>query len=332
MANIKLKNEHLNAKLIALWAVSESALGGFLHAIKMPFSGLFLGSFAIIIITYLAHINTKHHFSVIVKATILVVLIKAIASPHSPPMAYIAVIFQGLLGATIYGTLRLNRFTAIIFGSIALLESAFQKVLTLTFLFGAGIWESVQEFFDGLQNKLQMEWITDLPLIFLTMYGLLYVLIGAIAGNFAFKLPQLILENSTKLKTKFIQESSNSKKQKKKTRIWIIIVLLIFSSSVFLMSGMSDKALYIILRTFGAIILFLFIINPIFKFLMQKWVSKSKIKNQENLEHIIHLMPDIKSNITQAQQLSASEKGVFRRSKQFIINWLSLTLHNDNDG
>ena len=71
---IKFQNKPylFHIKLTAIWAVSESGLGGLLHAIKLPFSGLFLGSLAVLIITYLAYIS-QNKFNTILKATLLVV-------------------------------------------------------------------------------------------------------------------------------------------------------------------------------------------------------------------------------------------------------------------
>ena len=323
----------LNAKLTALWAVSESGLGGMLHAAKIPFSGLFLGSFAVIIITYIAQSNTNK-FSAIMKATLLVILIKAMVSPHSPPMAYVAVMFQGLLGALIYGGFGINRLTAISFGAIALFESAFQKVLTLTIVFGMGLWDSIVQFFEGIQNKLQTDWVSDLPWLFLTIYGVLYIAIGVVAGNLAVKLPSGVLENAERLNEILPQHISKNepiKHSKHKKRLWLIGGLLVFAISVFFISGMPNKALYIILRTFGAIIFFLFVFNPLFKYLMQKWVAKRKDKEQKNVDTIIELMPTIKNNVGLAQQLVASEKGIWKRTKLFLINWLSLSLYFTED-
>jgi len=322
------KPKLLNAKLIAIWGVSESGLGGLLHAAKIPFSGILLGSFAIIIITYLAKSN-EDRFRSIIKATMLVVLIKAIVSPHSPPMAYVAVLFQGLLGASLYGMFGVNKLTATSLGALALLESAFQKILTLTIIFGMNLWESIQRFFDGIQAKLQADWITELPWLFLVLYGVLYFIVGIFAGNFALRLPEKVHNNAMAIQDLDLESTSGKipMKKRKRKRFWLIASLLLFSSFVFLFSGMHKQALSIILRTLAAIIFFLFLFNPIFKFFVQKWANKEKRKKQKTLNVIMNLMPDIKNNIGLAQQLSSNESNMLRRSKSFIIHWLSLSLY-----
>jgi hypothetical protein len=65
--------------LIALWAFCESGLGGILHAIKLPFTGFFVGGFACIILMLLAE-QFKHKPYQTLKATILVMSIKFMVS------------------------------------------------------------------------------------------------------------------------------------------------------------------------------------------------------------------------------------------------------------
>lgn len=317
-----------NAKLTAIWAVCESGIGGLLHALNIPFSGLFLGSFAVLIITYLACISSNK-FNVILKATLLVVLIKVTASPHSPPMAYIAVLFQGVLGACIYAALGVNKFSSTIFGAIALLESAFQKILTLTIIFGIGLWDSIKELFNGIQDKLNMDWISDLPWVFLGLYALLYLVIGIFIGLIAIRLPNRVYENAKTINSSEIKFNDNelSKRKRKKKRIYLIGFLLLFSVLVFVFSGSLNSALYIVLRTIGAIIFFLFIFNPIFNILIQKWAKKKKESQNEPLNNIMELMPSIRRNITAANSLTLKEKNIWKRAKLFTINWLSLSLY-----
>ena len=332
MIKFQEKPHLFSIKLTAIWAVSESGLGGLLHAIKLPFSGLFLGSLAVLIITYLAFVS-PNKFTAIIKATFLVVLIKVTASPHSPPMAYVAVLFQGFMGAFIYSVFGVNRLSAIAFGGIALLESAFQKILTLTIIFGVGLWESIQEFFNSIQDKLNVDWISDLPWLFLLIYGLLYLMVGCTIGFLAIKLPHLVYENAKSIKLSEISYTKLSlpKGKRRKRKIALIIFLLLFSVLVFVFSGSVNSALYIVLRTLGAIIFFLFVFNPIFKILIQKWAKKEKKSQSEALKNVLELMPSIRNNVAIANNLSMEEKSVWQRARSFTINWLSLSLYFSDD-
>ncbi|MCX7875007.1 MAG: hypothetical protein N2321_02445, partial [Melioribacteraceae bacterium] len=43
-----------NTKLTTLWAFTESTLGGILHALRIPFTGLFVGSASVFFISLIA--------------------------------------------------------------------------------------------------------------------------------------------------------------------------------------------------------------------------------------------------------------------------------------
>ena len=152
---MSIQNNHtsLLTRLTALWALSESGLGGFMHALKIPFTGFFLGGFAIVIITLIAH-HTHHKSKSILQATLLVILVKALVSPHSPPMAYIAVAFQGLSGLALFALIPNTRLAAALFGLIALMESAVQKFLVMTLIFGKSLWEALDLFVKAILKDI----------------------------------------------------------------------------------------------------------------------------------------------------------------------------------
>ncbi|MCK5088079.1 MAG: hypothetical protein KAQ90_11190, partial [Melioribacteraceae bacterium] len=66
-------------RLTALWAFSEAALGGILHALKIPLTGLFVGGAAVIFISLIAYYSEKKH--AILRATLLVVIVKFVVAP-----------------------------------------------------------------------------------------------------------------------------------------------------------------------------------------------------------------------------------------------------------
>ncbi|MDX5320402.1 MAG: hypothetical protein LPK45_04875, partial [Bacteroidota bacterium] len=84
-------SSHANTtRLIALWGLAESGLGGYMHAMKIPFTGIFVGGSAVIILSLLASLSEKR-FQTLLRATLVVLLIKFTVSPHTSPFAYIAV-------------------------------------------------------------------------------------------------------------------------------------------------------------------------------------------------------------------------------------------------
>ena len=95
-------------RITALWAFSESAFGGILHALAIPFRGLFISSAAVLFISLIALFSKSS--KEILKATLIVILIKALVSPHSPLAAYFAVSLQGVLGYLLFSSKNFTDF------------------------------------------------------------------------------------------------------------------------------------------------------------------------------------------------------------------------------
>lgn len=332
--NFRSNPLHLIPKTTAVWAFSESGLGGIFHALKVPFSGIALGSISVILVTFLAF-NSERKWKTIIHAMLLVLMLKAMISPHSPVMAYVAVSFQGLLGALIYQVFGVNKWSAMVFGSIALFESAFQKVFTLTILFGMQLWDAFYTFFNSLTAKFGMDFLSDLPIIILTAYGLLYAIAGVLAGRFAVLLPQNI-ERTARILHKlqpddFQVDNRVSKKRKRSKKRLLFISVLIFIVSVFIYAGHGDKVWYTLLRTTVVILLFLFVFNPVAKYLINLWVKKRKSENQKQLDQLMDFLPQIRKNVSLAYQFSLSYKNPFSRLQNFLLVWLTLSLYFDSE-
>ena len=129
-----------NYRIAAIWAFAESGLGGLMHAFKIPFTGIFVGGMAVLMLILLAH---QSKFKVILQTTLLVMLVKLIASPQAPPPAYLAVAFQGLSAAIIYTLIRNKILATFIFTILAMMESALQKIIITTLIYGNVIFSHI---------------------------------------------------------------------------------------------------------------------------------------------------------------------------------------------
>ncbi len=103
---------NVTLRITALWAFSEAFMGGILHGLQIPFAGLVLGFVAAVCITLIALGNTQS--GEILKATLLVIAVKFILSPHTPPMAYLAVLIQGAVGELLFLNKRFFKLAAFI--------------------------------------------------------------------------------------------------------------------------------------------------------------------------------------------------------------------------
>lgn len=321
-------------KTTALWAFSESGLGGIMHAIRIPFSGIFLGSISVILITFLAF-HSKNRWKTIIQAMLLVLMLKAMISPHSPVMAYVAVAFQGILGAAIYSVFGVNRISAVTFGCIALLESAFQKVLTLTIIFGVEIWEAFHTFFEELAQRLQLDGFDTIPFILLVSYGILYGVVGILAGNFGVQLPKRIRKTAAELQQVSLSQIAidpvQRKKSKRLKKIFVVVGILFFMFTLFLVTGEEDKIGYLLIRTLIVISIFLLIVAPLAKYLLQRWVEKRSHRKQKALDEVLLEMPKIRENTALANQLTGDIRNPLRRAKRFLMVWFSLSLYFEKE-
>ena len=102
-----------------------------MHAFHLPFTGIFLGGFSVLIVSLMAHFEPKPYVQIL-KATVLVMAVKASVNPMTSPMAYVAVGFQGLSGAILFSLPGRNLLICTCYALLAMLESAFQKLLIMS--------------------------------------------------------------------------------------------------------------------------------------------------------------------------------------------------------
>ena len=319
---------NLITRLTALWAVSESGLGGIFHAMKLPFSGLVLGSFAVMIVTFIAT-HSERKFRTIVQATLTVVLIKAIASPHSPFTAYVAVLFQGLAGALIYSLFRVNYLSSVFYGIIALMESALQKLLMLILIFGKNLWEAFQEFFTSLAKQFGLQGLEHLPLFIVGGYCLIYFCGGILAGLYSISFPGAIRTRAEQLRNETVTATAAEipkRRKNPKMKLLGIISILFFIVMVFAFSGSVHKAVYSLLRTVAALALIYLIINPLFTYFLTRWKDSTKEKRQGKLQAVLAFVPTFRNHAKTALSYAEAERSPFKKIKIFLLTWMALAL------
>lgn len=322
-------------RLTALWALSESGLGGLMHAFKIPFTGFFLGGFAIVIITLIAH-HSPSKWKSIMQATLLVVLIKAAASPHSPPMAYIAVGFQGLAGALVYSVIPVFRLAAPVFGTIALFESAVQKFLVMTLIFGRSVWEALDAFFQGIVKDLAIAPDFSFSFWLIACYVTGYSLWGLLLGWWASSLPVQLQQNAEHILSRYQQlrpsdaQPELKKRNKRNRKLIATFFVMVFIATTFLLQGSGNKALYAIARTLGALLVLFYIINPLVKWGMKKWLAKEQSKNQNRISTLMDTLPELKNYVEPAMRMAREQHRGLSVYKVFVVNLLVLSLYNTN--
>lgn len=181
-------------RLTALWALNEAGLGGIVHAMRVPFTGVVVGSTAVVLIALIAYF-AERKARAILKALVVVLLVKAAASPHTPLPAYVAVSFQGLAGALLFGLLPSIRLGALLLGLLALWQGAVQKLVVMSLLYGRSLWDSVDAVGQWILEKMGSGPGELSPTgWFLVVYLGYYTLAGLITGWLAGAIPREIAQ------------------------------------------------------------------------------------------------------------------------------------------
>jgi hypothetical protein len=268
--------------LIALWAFCESGLGGLLHAIRLPFTGFVVGGFACIILMLLAFV-VKHKPYQIIEATLVVMAIKFAVSPHAPLPAYIAVGFQGLLAYLLLGLVGRNWLSCVLFASLAMLESALQKFLLATLLYGKSLWQAIDAMALGIGKEFNLPEDFSASFWIISIYSGIYFLWGIFLGSKGYFLPQYLEKIYNRLPKIMEADSEWVQPEKKKKKlpkyVGLALMLAFITFSFWLSEGSFGKGTYVLLRTISILLALYFLVIPILTFLLHKLLTKAKEGN-----------------------------------------------------
>ncbi len=313
-------------RITALWVICEAFAGGIMHGIKIPFSGMMVSSLAVFCIILLAWYVPSR--TAILKATLIVAIFKLMLSPHSPPTAYIAVGFQGVMGQ-----LLLNKkyfgFSAMLLAVLSLVESAIQRILVLVILYGNDFWKAVNEFIKKVTGD---KTINNYSLGLAIGYIVIHAIVGLFVGYYAAKL----VKNSTKWRSLFpqyiIKDESysndpllvRSKPKKKKLKVifliaWVLLLAFYIQSVADPANALLPKGKVVQIITRSALILmgWYLIVSPLVMKLIRRILIAKQAKNKDDMNATMQLLPEIKMIFQKSWQLSAEKKS-FGRLKLFI--------------
>jgi len=331
---------NVTLRITALWAFSEAFMGGILHGLKFPFAGLVLAFTASVCITLIALGNTKK--GEILKATLLVIAVKFILSPHTPPTAYAAVFIQGIAGELLFINKRFLKPAAFILTLFSLLYSAFQMLLTLTIVFGNGFWKAIDVFLNKVTQSFNANTI-HYSLYLVLFYVICYLVAGITGGLLNIKIinsvqagnqtSALLLQlNSLPAADEPVIVNTTSFKRKK----WLafifgstMLLLLICAYLPFFNTSFAKSQIPgLIIRGIVILLVWNYFVTPLLRLQIQKWVSRYKEKNGNALQQVIALMPGIRIMVQQSWQLSEQPKR-WLRFKSFINNTVLLIVHHE---
>jgi hypothetical protein len=313
-------------RIVALWAVCEGMLGGIIHGFNMPGTGLFVSSGSVICISLLAwYFPSK---GVILKATLIVSIFKMLLSPHSPPTAYIAVFFQGVMGEILFANRRTFKLSCILLAVLALVESAIQRILVLTLIYGSGLWKAVNQFISKVTGEKH---ITNFSWYIAIGYVLLHLVVGIFIGRFASRLPAGLDQAAVPVNENEVTtaEVSRPKRSKKLALfvVWLCLLVLYIQSEFKLGNPLlpSSDVLQIIIRSVLVICLWYFILSPLLSLWLKSWLQKKQTGVKTDIAAILDMIPATQQVLVQSWRSSSEVKG-FRRLGSFARLALTRTI------
>ena len=334
-------NNSMVQRLTALWALSEAAFGGVLHAFQVPFTGLFINASAVIFITLIAFYSKNKND--LLKATLVVLIVKATVSPHTPINAYFAVTMQGLLGRLLFRLPKHFTLSAVVLGLLTMLQSALQRIITLTIIFGKSLWESIDIFGNYLLKQMRFIQIDqdylNFSLWLITGYILIHLIAGVLVGIFSAKIPGWVeeeLDNNQDVSViinEQLQVKSNSKKKKRKwflkpSGVFIILlaVSIIVLTYVFPQFEDSQGKMAIVMIVRSMVIMFLWytIAGPLLRKVYYRYLTQKKSKYSAEVEQTVRIMPLLKIMVVHSWTNSKDFPGFFKFKRFITILIVSL--------
>ncbi len=322
-------------RIAAIWAFAESGLGGLMHAFKIPFTGIFIGGMAVLMLILLAHQTSSKN---IIQMTLLVMLVKLIASPQAPAPAYLAVAFQGFSAALIYFIIPNKKIATILFSTLAMMESALQKIIITTLIYGKAFWEAIDMFSQSVLKDMGTFSDFQLSWWLISSYCGIYFIWGIFLGFWGLSIQKRKEEMGIQLSL-FIKENqiqipadiTSNNKKKRAILPYISILVILAMMSVFYFMGFKNKDLiWVLLRSLFALLFMIFVLNPIIKFYLKRWSEKQSDKRKKEIEIILSHLPFIKENWFLSKEITRisnqGNKALFKTLETFIF--LSLSNHD----
>jgi hypothetical protein len=289
-------------RLVALWVLAETLLGGFLHGLKLPVTGLLVGGSAMLCIMMLSWHFPKR--GSVLKAMLLVMLMKFSLSPHSPFPAYLAVLFQGITGEFLLRGRHFFLLKCLLFGFLGMMESATQRLLVLVFVSGTEIWEAldlwVSKVSSGLGPARFSQWLAF-------FYLLVHALAGLVLGGLGYRLISAPQDNFPHLNPVERTLPSAAKTTRQKYRIaGPAIAILAFSTWLLLeiswlkLPGKQFFFVPLILRMIWLYGILVYLLLPLLDRMFRKFLSGKAAAYSATLEEIKEILPEMLSLVNQA--------------------------------
>lgn len=328
-----IRTDRAIERLTALWALNEAGMGGLIHAIKIPFTGGVVGGIAVILISTIGFFSERKA-SALLRATMVVLLIKAAVSPHTPIPAYLAVLFQGLAGSFLFGLLPWPRVAAVLLALLAFWQGALQKLVVMTLIYGRPLWDSV----DALGRQILGDAVSPLSPTawFLLIYAGYYTAGGLVTGWLAATLPDEIVRAASQQPGCQLQIESHAttslpvraKPWWRRLPVKAGLAAIGLSASLFILSPSGsgwEHGLRLLIRAAIAIALWVWVARPLALRGLHWFQRREGSRYAEDVARAMHLLPVLRAVAASAWDHASRTTG-WRRWKTFFVDLVARAL------
>lgn len=324
--------------LVGVWAFAESGLGGMMHALKLPFTGIWVGGTAVAVLIVMAAVARGRYghkpqpfrarVRTLLQATTLVIAVKLAASPHSPPTAYLAVGFQGLLAAGLLTWLKPFRLAAVLFAVGAMLESALQKLLVMTMIYGSAWFDALEAMMELAARQLAWSGLngSSVLAIYLAMYTAWGLILGFWASGWSHRNREVYRELA---QTWNAQNRSATPKSLRRPRrfkgLFLLSGLAVILISLAWSGVDSDELLAIGIRSFTATAILLFAAGPLRRRL-SRWLSRSN--DSAAVGNLVEDLDVQRSKFKFCWQQARGATSSFQRPFRAVEYFIHIDLHD----
>ena len=329
--NQPLPQFDITLRLTALWALSEAGLAGVLHAFRVPFTGMIIGSVAVLFISLIHQLDPKK--GAVLKAAVLVMVVKAVVSPHTPVNAYFAVAFQTLTAVFLFRVIKNTALAVFMLALLAMLEAALQKLMILTLVFGQTLWDSLNLFGHFVLRQLFLSGNAiesfNLSLFLILFYTGIHIVAGIYTGLripiIALRLQRTIKEAAdrpTVYADRFLRERPKKKRKRWQKKITLFL-LFAASGTIFIGSyfftffekSQGAAAIIMLIRSIIIMLAWYFLLSPLAMRLLHRYLKKKQNSYSIEIQSILHVFPLLKAVVRQSWIDSSSHHKISRVSR-----------------
>jgi hypothetical protein len=317
-------------RLSALWAIVEITLGGVLHAMRIPLTGLFVGSIALACIFLIA--RSANSYKTVLQALGTVMAIKMMATPHASPFAYIAMAAQTLCCLPLIGQRGLSRRWVTSMFLVASIYSPLQKLVILYVTFGQqGLMTVLNEFRNWFAPQLSS---TEFILIPLTIWLGVHMLVGFFLAKWLIAWSTTINEkkelHNEWILTRTADVTSIASSPRSQQPYWLMPMVVILG--LFLLYFFEQQLpdwMHVLWRPLLIILFWQLIVRPIAMFIVQKRATTRL--NDGHIRAVMDEFPNMWSIIAFARKKSSSVTGSIHRFHVFLKITIMLSVMNHSE-